>query len=273
MSTLTEPSTPAPAQVSVPNPTQQSEDHRKQHEQAAGNARQLAQSHLTTVLSTLSKKLKGMPFGSVSPVMLSDEGDVIFYVSDIAQHARNLTADPRLSVTFFNAVDAGDQNEQGRLTLSGCAMPLDADAADTYSERYFRIFPDAISYRKAHDFRFWKLNVEAIRWIGGFGKIYWLDAERWHQPKPEWSHTDEASMVAHMNEDHADACQLICQAALGKTLPNDTAVTQLSVYPDGCHFMVAKQRVFVPFAEPANTGQAVRRALVAMTQAARESKS
>lgn len=57
---------------------------------AAREARLLALRNPTAVLSTVSKKLQGMPFGSVSPIMLTDTGQVIFYVSDIAQHARNL---------------------------------------------------------------------------------------------------------------------------------------------------------------------------------------
>lgn len=248
------------------------ETRKKDHAAAARDARRLAQSNLTAVLSTLSKKLDGMPFGSVSPVMLSDDGDVIFYVSDIAQHARNLMADSRLSVTFFQQTATGDQNQQGRLTLNGQAVILDKNEAAIHASRFWRLFPEAQSYTEAHDFRFWRLNVQAIRWIGGFGKIYWLDTERWHQPLPTWNAQDEHNMVEHMNKDHADACQLIVTEHIeqtGHVMPPKPA-KQLSVYPEGCHFSVGERRVFVPFNGWCHNSQEVRKALVAMTHQARD---
>ena len=254
------------------------------HEQAVRDARFLAQSHLTTVLSTISKKLKGMPFGSVSPVMLTNEGQVIFYVSDIAQHARNLIEDPRLSITFFNQTETGDQNSQGRLTLSGNAAPLSIEQAEEHAERFWRLFPDAKGYSQAHDFRFWQLNVEAARWIGGFGKIYWLDAERWIQAAPTWKPKEEANMVEHMNADHTDACQLILTNYIknqGKALKStaflSAKIEQLTVYPDGCHFSIDHkrgiERLFVPFDQWCNTSQAIRKALVSMSNKARASEN
>jgi len=81
---------------------------------AAKAARQLALQCQSAVFSTLSHKLQGAPFGSVSTVMQTDTGDVIFYVSDIAQHARNLEHDNRLSITLYHQASAGDRHAKLR---------------------------------------------------------------------------------------------------------------------------------------------------------------
>lgn len=233
--------------------------------EAARHARLLAMTHSTAVFSTISHKMNGHPFGSVSPVALTDQGDVLFYVSDIAQHARNLNHDPRLSVTFFEPAVQGDQNEQARLTLSGRAAALTGDESKLGLKRYLSLFPDAASYTKAHDFKMWSMKVEHIRYIGGFGEIFWLTPEEWSLPKPDWSAGDEALMVTHMNEDHADACALMLQHLKGIS----STPTMVSVYPDGCYLVAERKLHFVPFDKVCLTPTEVRKTLAQMTKQAR----
>lgn len=233
--------------------------------EAARQGRLLAMTHSTAVFSTISHKMNGHPFGSVSPVALTNEGDVLFYVSDIAQHARNLTHDPRLSVTFFEAAVQGDQNEQARLTLSGHAKALSGEDGERALKRYLSLYPDAAGYTKAHDFKMWSMQVEYIRFIGGFGEIFWLTPEEWVLPKPEWSVDDEARMLTHMNDDHADACALILQHAVDIKSP----AKMVAVYPDGSYLLANRKLYFIPFTELCDTTTAVRKVLAQMTQQAR----
>lgn len=233
---------------------------------AAHQARQLAQRNSSAVLSTLSKKLGGFPFGSVSPVMLTEHGDILFYVSDIAQHARNLDEDNRLSVTLFDSADAGDQNTQGRLTLSGRAQRVDdCDLA----ARYFQRFPDAAQYKSAHDFFFWYMEVEHIRFIGGFGEIFWLTPNEWRLVKPEWNGADALRMVDHMNEDHRDACALILQQEIQGKPIDPEQVLMASIYPEGFHLTYQKRTYFVSFPSLAAKASDVRSQLIEMTYIAR----
>ena len=53
-----------------------------------------------------------------------------------------------------------------------------------------------------HDFNFYRLHIDQIRWIGGFGKIAWLDNKEWKQFKPKWT-SNQISIIDHMNQDHA----------------------------------------------------------------------
>ncbi|MBL4703057.1 MAG: pyridoxamine 5'-phosphate oxidase family protein, partial [Flavobacteriales bacterium] len=51
------------------------------------------------VLSTLSVKWEGFPFGSVVPYCLDGEGMPVVLISTIAQHTKNITQDNRCSIT------------------------------------------------------------------------------------------------------------------------------------------------------------------------------
>ncbi|WP_322406690.1 DUF2470 domain-containing protein [Idiomarina sp. PL1-037] len=235
---------------------------------AAREARLLAQNKDTAVLSTISKKLQGYPFGSVSPFMLSAEGQVVFYVSDIAQHARNLSVDSRLSVTVFDAVESGDQNTHGRLTLTGNARPL---GDKSLGELYFRRFPSALSYRNAHDFKFWQMDVEHVRYIGGFGKIFWINPAEWLLPEPQWHTVDALQMIQHMNDDHADACGLILRHQKAEFRNSAGTVEMSSIYPDGFHLIADEHSIFIPFETDCATAGEIRKQLVKMTHDARQS--
>ncbi|MDV6328170.1 DUF2470 domain-containing protein [Idiomarina sp. Sol25] len=235
---------------------------------AAREARVLAQNNDTAVLSTISKKLQGYPFGSVSPFMLSAEGQVVFYVSDIAQHARNLSVDNRLSITVFDAAESGDQNTHGRLTLTGNARPL---GDKSLGELYFRRFPSALSYRNAHDFKFWQMDAEHVRYIGGFGKIFWINPAEWLLPEPQWHSADALQMIQHMNDDHADACGLILRHQKAEFRNYAGTVEMSSIYPDGFHLVADERSIFIPFETDCATAGEIRKQLVKMTHDARQS--
>ncbi|HBM10724.1 MAG TPA: heme iron utilization protein, partial [Pseudomonas sp.] len=66
--------------------------------QAAKHARQLLLKEYRGVLSTHSKAMPGFPFGSAVPYCLNEEGWPLILISRIAQHTKNLQADPRCSL-------------------------------------------------------------------------------------------------------------------------------------------------------------------------------
>jgi len=70
------------------------------------------------VLSTMSLDVPGYPFGSVTPYCVDDECRPLIYISHIAQHTRNIIADPRVSLTVVeNNVDSDDVQAHGRADL------------------------------------------------------------------------------------------------------------------------------------------------------------
>ncbi|TMP37972.1 HugZ family protein [Pseudoalteromonas rubra] len=235
-------------------------------EQAVFEARQLLRHSTVCVMSTLSKNLAGYPFGSVTPFMSDDQGRLIFYIAGIAQHSRNLTADSRVCATIFDAAQSGDQNEHARVTIVGDAAPVQDEEAADLLLRYERHFPEAISYRQAHDFKLWRMEIKRVRYIAGFGQIFWLEADEWAQPAANWDLADEVHMVEHMNDDHQDANQLILKLVHNVDAAEVTMTTLLS---EGCYLRANDKSYYVPFDARCEDATAVRKALVRLTKAAR----
>jgi len=222
------------------------------------------------VLSTHSKSNEGFPFGSVSTYMSTVSGDVIFYISDLAQHTKNLLANNKMCLTIYSgsegARNENNPNDGARLSLLGEVALIDENSKEAIAERFFKLYPESRRYQVLNDFKFHKLTVHKARFIGGFGDINWINQEQWALPTPEWLNS-ENDIVSHMNEDHADAMQLICQQRLNCKIDS---VKMLTLTPDGCFLLPANEKpLFINFEELAFDAQEVRQQLVKLTQAAR----
>ncbi len=168
------------------------------------DARRLFLQESFGVLSTISLDVHGYPFGSVTPYCADDRGRPIIYISTIAQHTKNIAADPHVSLTVVErAGDADEVQAMGRLTCLGDAKPVDRRESRV-GERYFRHFPSARQYQDTHDFAFFRLELVRIRYIGGFGQIYWVEPGEFELANP-FSAAQESQIVEHMNRDHRDA--------------------------------------------------------------------
>ena len=126
------------------------------------------------VLSTLSRKAEGWPFGSLAPFALTANGEPLLLVSHLAEHTQNLLADPRVSL-FVQAAQARANPQAGaRVTLLCTALAVDETEVETARQTYLQRFPDAASFFQMGDFQLFKLRIERVRYIGGFGNMYWL---------------------------------------------------------------------------------------------------
>ncbi|ROQ22438.1 HugZ family protein [Gallaecimonas pentaromativorans] len=234
---------------------------------AVHQARQLLLTIQSGVLATHSKALPGYPFGSVTPFVLDRDGSLLLFISDIAQHSRNLTMDPKCSITVFEQTVETDQNTQGRVTVLGDAQKLAEGEDEAAFARYASQFPESLGYRQAHDFAVWRLLPKRIRFIGGFGKIFWLELGEWQGATGDWDQEAEAGMIGHMHRDHLDAISAMGQHFFGK----DGGGELLAIHPEGCLLRLSgeERARLLAFAEPAMDAMAVRKALVALTQQSR----
>jgi hypothetical protein len=145
----------------------------------AREARQLLRAHRYGALCTLSKKYDGHPFGSITPYMVDHDGSLLILISNLAEHTKNILNDPRVSLITHNQDDSHIQT-QGRVTVVGSAT-LETDR-DGSGKRYLRYFPEAQTYFEMHDFQFYRIVPQAVRYIGGFGNIHWVKAENYIVP-------------------------------------------------------------------------------------------
>jgi hypothetical protein len=137
-------------------------------------ARELLERQRVAVLATLSSRHGGAPFTSLAPFALSERGEPLLLLSALAQHTRNLEADPRASLFVHDpAAAAEDPRTAPRLALVGRAHRVapgdDADARTRYLARH----PEARGLL-ALDFALFELSVEEAQLVGGFAAAGWI---------------------------------------------------------------------------------------------------
>jgi putative heme iron utilization protein len=219
-------------------------------------ARELLLQRSFGVLSTISLDVPGYPFGSVAPYCLDESGQPILYISHIAQHTRNILADPRVSLTVVDEeANSDDVQARGRVTCIANAKPVEDPGNSGVSARYFRYFPSSRQYDQTHDFVFFRLELVRIRFIGGFGQIFWLDPAEFIAKNP-FSTAPEMKIVQHMNKDHADALKHFC---------GGVAATMVGIDADGFDVLKSGKKVRFAFEKAIHTMDEARQALIAMT--------
>lgn len=221
------------------------------------------------VLCTGHALADGWPYGSVVPYAVLDDFDVAIFVSDIAEHTRNLRADPRATLMVRDSASHDPQADPRHAMMVRARCP-DGEEAAALERAYFTRFPASERMREAHGFSVWRLECERVRWIAGFGSMGWIDRASWTgAPDPVAPHA--AGIVAHLNEDHADA-MLELAAAFGA--PEAAAAQAVSVDRGGLDVLATldegrQRRVRASFAALATTPDAVRREVVALLRAVR----
>jgi putative heme iron utilization protein len=237
----------------------------------AKEALQFLRSTRSGVLSTLSVKFAGYPFGSVAPFVLDHSGQPIILISTIAEHTQNIIANPKVSLLVF----AGDDDLQanGRLTLMGEATKLDKEDADLRA-RYLRYMPQAASYFDMHDFSFYRIKIAQARYIAGFGKMGWISGDAMQSAELAENSplaAQETSIIEHMNADHLHSL-----IAYSKHFQNVSAThaQMLGIDTDGFDAKVTDndektQTLRFNFEQPIQDAQSARMALVNMSKAAK----
>ena len=231
-------------------------------EKSGKAARSLMMSEYQGILSTLSVEAQGYPFGSVTPYCFDRQGRPVILISRIAQHTKNIMADPKVSLIAIER-DADDIQDNGRVTYLGEARQVSADDTDTM-ERYYRFFPDARDYHKTHDFDFYHLEFYRVRFIGGFGKIYWVEHNSFLKENP-FSPDEETRAIEHMNRDHTDAIKHYC--GLGNIpVTGDEPPVMVGIDGEGFNLLLGKRIHRFGFAEPVGTMQELRTELARLAK-------
>lgn len=225
----------------------------------AVEARQMLRAHRYGVLSTLSKKFDGYPFGSITPYLIDHDGSLIILISTLAEHTKNIQHDSRISLISHNQNDPQIQT-QGRVTLIGNAEL--AKNPEQIGQRYMRYFPEAQAYLSMHDFSFYRIQSVAIRYIAGFGGIHWVNMEDYAvHPYPLIE--QENDVVAHMNADHQITMQRYCQHFRQYEAQN---VTMLGIDCDGFDIRADNKVLRFDFSQTVTDAQQARVALVEMAR-------
>lgn len=128
-------------------------------------ARDLFRSSRVAALATLDRD-SGYPYSTFTNLSIEPDGTPLFYAAGVSLHARNLLADPRVSLSIAQTGGLDVLNER-RLTLVGTAHPLPPDMLDRARERYRRRFPKSAAYLGLRDTRMFRVAVEGLHLNGG----------------------------------------------------------------------------------------------------------
>jgi heme iron utilization protein len=130
------------------------------------------------VLSTLSARRGGWPFASLAPYALSERGEPLLLLSDLAEHTRNIRADSRASLLVHDSEALEDPQAGARLTVLGKVEPLTGSDLVRARSLYLEKHPQADAYFAMADFKLYVLRVNEARFINGFGDMGWITADR-----------------------------------------------------------------------------------------------
>ncbi len=248
-------------------------------------ARNFIALHQSGSLSTISRAHHGYPFGSAVQYDIDQSGRLLVFISRLAEHYRNLEQDSRASVLINDHAALLDPQPFGRATVVGRFDPVPAEEHEACMKRYFDRFPAASSRGLVHDFSFFRMEPERIRWIGGFGDIRWINGDAYSQAGHDAVCYAGMPVLIHMNIDHAGAVMELARAATPIEAAEKIAVCSgidsreltvslLSEAAEGHPGAAVRQRrIALPFDAPLATAADSRRAIIALLNRARSGSS
>lgn len=178
----------------------------------AERARTLMQLGRTGTLCTQLRKHAGFPFGSVAPYGLDALGRPIFLISTMAVHTQNLLNDPHASLLVTQPGWTEDPLAGARLTLVGAVTAVPSDDVTAVREDYLGRHENARYWVDFGDFGFYRMAVDDLYYVAGFGAMGWVDAAEYRAASPDPLAEHAAGILEHMNADHSDALLLYCKA-------------------------------------------------------------
>jgi putative heme iron utilization protein len=207
----------------------------------------------------------GAPYVSLAMVALDHDATPLLYLSDLADHTRNLKADPRVSLLFDGTLESAIPLAGERATLQGRAEPTgDPRLLARYTARH----PDTAGYTGFRDFNLYRVEIERAHLVAGFGRIHWIAGEAVRPGSGAAGPllAQEREVVAHMNAEHADAIQLYAARLLGRA---GSGWVMTGIDPDGCDLRRGSETGRLWFEKLAHDAESARVELVRLLRRAR----
>lgn len=143
----------------------------------AARCRALVTSARAATLATLSRDPPGFPFGSLVTVAADDHGRPLLLLSRLAEHTRNLGHAAEASLLFVEPSAPGATPlAAARVTVLGPCRPVPEADREAARATFLAAHEDAAEYAAFADFTFYRLEPVALRYVGGFGRMSWVDA-------------------------------------------------------------------------------------------------
>lgn len=239
---------------------------------AKSAAKMLLRSVRAGALATIDRNT-GHPFGSLVNVATDSDGSPLILVSRLSTHTANLETDSRASV-LLAAAGKGDPLAHPRLTVLGRFVQIAREQPDEprLRRRFLMRHPKAELYAGFADFAFWRLLIASAHLNAGFARAADLAAADviTNISDAEDLIEAEASAIAHMNEDHAEAVQLYATKLLGaQSGAGEGSWRVTGLDPDGLDLAQGDTLLRLPFRERVTTARQLREVLADLAKQAR----
>ena len=140
-------------------------------------------------------------------------------------------------------------------------------------DRYLAANPASAYYIDFGDFSFWRLEVRSVRYVGGYGRMSWVEASDYATAEADPLAGEAAvGIIEHMNADHADSLVLFARVLGGRADTTEATMTAVDRYgfdvvaggPEG------RAALRFGFDAPVATAAAVRPAMIRLVERARQ---
>ncbi|KAL3938832.1 MAG: hypothetical protein SGBAC_006333 [Bacillariaceae sp.] len=237
--------------------------------------------HGFAVMSTISKANEGYPGGSVVGFAPDEEGRPLFVFSGMSSHTQDILANPKASLTVAAKEFKGAAD--GRVNLMGtCRRIRDEEEISKAREIYRAKHPGAF-WIDFGDFNWFTMDVEHIRFVGGFARAGSITAKEYTEAQPDPIMAFGGHVAAHMNDDHMDSTIAMVEHYIPGLAGGDyvkaaeiTSVDSMGMYvkitrdPENEERLPGQPQQFklrLPFPTQATDRKQVKTIIVEMTQA------
>ena len=243
--------------------------------EARGLIRRARSAALATVLTVRRKspqagkrrrqQAQDWPYASMVTLACDGDASPLLLLSDIADHSRNLKTLERASLLIEVASGLPNPQTGPRVTIMGRIEKTDDPR---HARRFLARHPGARMYAGFRDFNFYRMSVERVHFVGGFGRAVWFQGRKFLlDAKPSAAIAAcEEDVLAHMNKDHAEAVALYGHRLLGR---RGKTWTMIGVDPEGADLRLRGTYARLDFAKPVRDRDSLRAELLRLAQKAR----
>lgn len=124
--------------------------------------------------ATLATVLAGRdgPYASLVGIATDVDATPILLLSRLAEHTRAILEESRVSLLIDGTHGFVNPQQGPRVSLLGRAVP---DGAARLRRRFLARHPAAELYAGFGDFSVYRIDIERMHWVGGFGRARWLE--------------------------------------------------------------------------------------------------
>jgi len=239
----------------------------------AERARTLARAARFGSLATMAREPEGFPYASLVALAADARGRAVFLLSRLAEHTQNLLARPEASVLLLESPIVGEKLlEKGRVTLIGACTAVPPEEVPECRALFLAAHPDAATYADFSDFSHYRIEPRSLRYVGGFGRMSWVDAPAYARAEPDPLAAFAPRILGHMNDDHAASILAYARKLAGIGDATDAQMTAVDRY--GIEMAVTtpsgERRVRLAFDAEIQTREEARKALIEMAGRAEE---